>query len=69
DYVKKLIGVDYIGIGGDYDGIDYTIDGMEDVSCFPKLLTELAKRGWTAGELKKITNRNYLRVFEAVEGR
>ena len=67
DYVKKLIGVDHIGIGGDYDGLDYYIKGMEDVSCYPKLLVELAKRGWTAGELKKITSENYLRVFAEVE--
>ena len=67
DYVKKLIGVDYIGIGGDYDGIEYTINEMEDVSCYPKLLIELAKRGWTSTELKKITNENYLRVFSDVE--
>ncbi|MBK8605910.1 MAG: dipeptidase [Chitinophagaceae bacterium] len=67
DYVKKLIGVDHIGIGGDYDGLDYYIKGMEDVSCYPKLLVELAKRGWTTGELKKITSENYLRVFAEVE--
>jgi microsomal dipeptidase-like Zn-dependent dipeptidase len=67
DYVKRLIGSDHIGIGGDYDGLDYTIDGMEDVSCYPRLLTELAKRGWTLGELRKITGENYLRVFSAVE--
>ncbi len=67
DYVKKLIGVDFIGIGGDYDGITYTIDGLEDVSCFPNLLIELARRGWTGRDLKKITGENYLRVFEGVE--
>ena len=69
DYVKKLIGVDYIGIGGDYDGLDYTIDGMEDVSCFPTLLVELAMRGWTEMELKKITGKNFLRVFTNVENK
>lgn len=67
DYVKKLIGVDYIGIGGDYDGIDYTINGLEDVSCYPVLLTELLARGWSESELKKITGENFLRVFEAIE--
>ena len=41
DYVKKLIGIDYIGISGDYDGMDYPIKGLEDVSCFPTLLVEL----------------------------
>lgn len=67
DYVKKLIGVDYIGIGGDYDGIEYTINGMEDISSYPKLLTELIRRGWTESEIKKITGENFLRVFEEVE--
>ena len=69
DYVKELIGVDYIGIGGDYDGLDYTINGLEDVSCFPNLLVELTRRGWTETELEKITSKNFLRVFEAVENK
>jgi membrane dipeptidase len=67
DHIKKLIGVEYIGISGDYDGIEYTIKGMEDVSCYPKLLIELARRGWTVSEIKKITSENFLRVFEEVE--
>lgn len=67
DYVKKLIGIDYIGIGGDYDGLDYTITGMEDVSCYPKLFLELVKRGWTQTELRKIASENYLRVFTDIE--
>ncbi|MFT3745637.1 MAG: dipeptidase [Pyrinomonadaceae bacterium] len=67
DHVKKLIGVDHIGIGGDYDGISYTIKGMEDVSKYPSLLTELAHRGWTEKELRKVTGENLLRVFAAIE--
>ncbi len=67
DYVKSLIGVDYIGIGGDFDGIDYTITELEDVSTYPKLLVELARRGWTGKELRKITGENFLRVFNEVE--
>lgn len=67
DYVKKLIGVDYIGIAGDYDGIEYTIKNMEDISSYPKLLIELLRRGWTESELKKITSENFLRVFSEVE--
>lgn len=67
DYIKKLIGVDYIGISGDFDGIEYTVKGLEDVSCFPNILTELARRGWTGKELQKITGKNYLRVFREVE--
>ena len=70
DYIKKLIGVDYIGIGSDL-GITYdlTIKDMKDASCFPLLLKELARRGWTEAELKKITDENFLRVFEEVERR
>lgn len=67
DHIKKLIGIDHIGISGDYDGMEYPIAGLEDVSCFPALLTELARRGWTEAELRKIAAENYLRVFEEVE--
>ncbi|CAN5141564.1 dipeptidase [soil metagenome] len=69
DHVKRLIGVDHIGIAGDFDGISFTIKGLEDVSTYPVLLTELARRGWTEPELRKITGENFLRVFEAVERR
>lgn len=67
DYVKNLIGVDHIGIGSDFDGMYYLIEGVEDASTFPNILLELAKRGWTESELKKVTQENFLRVFEAVE--
>ncbi|EON79488.1 putative dipeptidase [Lunatimonas lonarensis] len=69
DYVKNLIGVDHIGIGSDFDGMTYLIEGMEDASAFPHILSELANRGWTESELKKVTQQNFLRVFEAVEQR
>ncbi len=67
DYVKNLIGVDHIGIAGDFDGIQYTIKGMEDVSTYPNLLIELVNRGWTEEEIRKICSENFLRVFEDVE--
>ncbi|MGV3529849.1 MAG: dipeptidase [Flavisolibacter sp.] len=67
DYVKKLIGVDHIGMAGDFDGISFTIKGLEDVSTYPHLLEELAVRGWTEAELRKITGENFLRVFQQVE--
>ncbi len=69
DHVKKLIGVNHIGISGDYDGMDYPIKGLEDVSCFPKVLVELARRGWSETELSKITGGNYLRIFGQIEGK
>jgi membrane dipeptidase len=67
DYVKKLIGVDYIGMAGDFDGINYTIKGLEDTSTYPNLLLELAKRGWKEDELRKIASENFLRIFKEVE--
>lgn len=67
DYVKKLIGVDHIGMAGDYDGIQNTIKGLEDISSYPNLLLELAKRGWKEDELRKIASDNFLRVFKEVE--
>jgi len=69
DHVKKLIGVDHIGISGDYDGMEYPIPGLEDVSSFPHLLVELARRGWTEKELRKITSENFLRVFADIENK
>jgi membrane dipeptidase len=67
DHVKQLIGIDHIGIAGDFDGIQYTITGLENTSTYPNLLVELARRGWTAGELEKINSGNFLRVFGGVE--
>jgi membrane dipeptidase len=67
DYVKKIIGVNHIGMAGDFDGIHFTVKGLENVSTYPNLLTELARRGWTATELEKISSGNFLRVFEVVE--
>ncbi|PRY87406.1 dipeptidase [Mongoliibacter ruber] len=67
DYVKNMIGVDHIGIGSDFDGMSYLIEGIEDASTFPNILLELANRGWTEKELKKVTQENFLRIFEAVE--
>jgi membrane dipeptidase len=68
DYIKGLIGVDYIGIGSDLGAYyEFTIKDMDNVGCFPELLVELTMRGWTASELKKISSENFLRVFESVE--
>ncbi|MDQ8153475.1 MAG: dipeptidase [Gemmatimonadota bacterium] len=64
DHLKKLIGADHVGIGGDFDGTggEY-IQGLEDVSKYPDLLVELARRGWTDDELRRVANGNILRVL------
>jgi membrane dipeptidase len=64
DHIKRVIGVDYVGIGGDFDGTGGEhIQGLEDVSKYPDLLAELARRGWTDDELRKVANGNILRVL------
>lgn len=67
DHLKKTVGVDHIGLGGDYDGMDSAPTGMEDVAGYPALFVELAKRGYTSSDLEKIASGNMLRVLKAVE--
>ena len=67
DHIKKLIGVDYIGIGSDFDGMGPGPTGLEDVSTYPALLKELLKRGYTEKDVKKIAGLNLLRVMREAE--
>jgi membrane dipeptidase len=67
EYVRKIAGVDHVGIGGDFDGIDDVVVGLEDVSRYPDLFAELARRGWTDAELRKLAGENFLRVFRQAE--
>jgi membrane dipeptidase len=67
DHIRKVAGVDHIGIGGDFGGIDTLVEGLEDVSTYPALFTELARRGYSKVELAKIAQGNVLRVMRGVE--
>ncbi|XP_013764901.1 dipeptidase 1 isoform X1 [Pundamilia nyererei] len=67
DYIKKLIGAESIGIGGDYEGATSFPHGLEDVSKYPALIQELLRRNWTENELAGVLRHNFLRVFEQVE--
>ncbi len=67
DYIAKRIGVDHVGLGGDMDGIENTVQGMEDVSKYPALFVELARRGYSQADLEKIASRNLLRVMKGAE--
>lgn len=67
DHIRKVAGIDHIGIGGDYDGMDTGPVGMEDVSGYPALFVELARRGYSQADLEKISMRNVLRVMRAAE--
>ncbi|XP_078041544.1 dipeptidase 1 [Augochlora pura] len=67
-YIRNLIGVDHIGVGGDFDGINKTPRGLEDVSKYPELFAELLRSGkWNVFDLKKVAGLNLLRVLRQVE--
>jgi membrane dipeptidase len=67
DHIRDQVGVDHIGIGGDYDGVSSLPAGLEDVSTYPDLFAELLKRGYSEEELRKIAGENMLRVLRGVE--
>ncbi len=67
EHVVKLVGVDHVGLGSDFDGVYFVPDGLEDVSKYPNLIAELLKRGYTEEELEKICFGNFLRVWKDVE--
>ncbi len=67
DHIRDVAGIDHIGIGGDYDGMPTGPIGMEDVTGYPALFVELAKRGYSQEDLEKIASRNMLRVMRGAE--
>ena len=72
DHVRQVAGVEHVGLGGDYDGNDGWPEGLEDVSGYPRLFAELARRGWSDEDLGRLASGNILRALhqaEAVAGR
>jgi len=67
EYVAKVAGMDHVGIGSDYDGIDSTPVGLEDASTYPALFAELSRRGWSEGDLAKLAGENVLRAWRDAE--
>ena len=67
DYVRKIAGADYVGIGSDFDGIQSVPVGLEDVSKYPALTTELLRRGWPEEDVRKALGLNVLRVMRRAE--
>ena len=67
DHIRDVAGIDHIGIGGDYDGMPTGPVGMEDVTGYPALFVELAKRGYSQADLEKISSRNMMRVMREAE--
>ena len=67
DHLRKVAGIDHIGLGGDFDGISSVPSGLEDVSTYPALIAELLRRGYTDDDVRKIAGLNILRVMREVE--
>ncbi|HEV8131711.1 MAG TPA: dipeptidase [Acidobacteriota bacterium] len=69
DHVAKVAGVDHVGLGSDFDGIDSAPEGMGDVTDLPKITQALLERGYSEADVKKILGGNFLRVLREVTGR
>ena len=67
DHVRSVAGAEHVGLGGDYDGVGRQPDGLRDVSGYPDLIAELARRGWSEPELAALTSGNILRVLGDAE--
>ena len=67
EHARAVAGIDHIGLGGDFDGSPQFPQGLEDVGDYPKLLAELARRGWSGDELGALSSGNILRVLRATD--
>ena len=67
EHIRRVAGPDHVGIGGDFDGISETVEGLEDVASYPALFAELVRRGWSDTDLKKLAGENVLRAFARTE--
>jgi membrane dipeptidase len=67
DHVRRVAGADHVGVGGDFDGTSDLPAGLEDVSTYPALFAELARRGWSDADLRKLAGENVLRALARAE--
>jgi len=65
DYIVKMIGIDHVGLGSDFDGIESAPRPLDDVTSFPLITKALIERGYSKKDIEKILGRNFIRVFEA----
>jgi membrane dipeptidase len=68
DHIAKVAGIDHVGIGSDYDGVDNSLpEGLDSVATYPALLAEMLRRGWSDADVAKLAGGNVLRVMEQAE--
>lgn len=64
DHAVSIAGIDHVGIGSDFDGIEVTPEGLEDISCLPLVFEEMRSRGYSEEEIAKVAGGNFLRVMD-----
>lgn len=69
DYIKNLVGIDYVGLGSDFDGIESSPQGLNDVTSYPLIIQALKDRGYINSEVVKVMGGNLVRVWKANEGK
>jgi membrane dipeptidase len=67
DHIRKISGIDHVGVGADFEGFHGAVKGLNDVSCYPALFAELMHRGYTKQDIKKVAGLNVLRVLRGAE--
>jgi membrane dipeptidase len=67
EHIRQVAGIDHVGLGSDFDGIEDAPVGLDGVDKYPALLEELMRRGWTDADIAKLAGENVLRVMTAVE--
>lgn len=67
DHAVRIMGIDHVGVGTDYDGISVAPAGLENVSKLPVLWEEMRRRGYTGSDIEKVAGKNFLRVMEEVK--
>ncbi|MEZ5419132.1 MAG: dipeptidase [Vicinamibacterales bacterium] len=67
DHIRRVAGIDHIGLGGDFDGITEVVQGLEDVSTYPALTAELLRRGYADGDVKKVLGLNLIRAWKQAD--
>ena len=65
DYIVRLVGVDHVGLGSDFDGISSAPKELKDVTSMPLITKALLQRGYSKTDIKKILGENFIRVFKA----
>jgi membrane dipeptidase len=67
EHIIQVAGIDHVGLGSDFDGIDSTPEGLDDVSKYPFITQELLNRGYKPDQIRKVLGENFLRVFWEIE--